>query len=212
MIISHAPYILPAFIDGSLKPMGTDRTQGMHLSDIVKRMLKAEGAKNLEGIEGEQKWMRAQIGFLWEAAIEWAWQEYNGITRPVEHGAKLLYDDIHGSPDGIHKIEHRLEEYKFTWKSMRRWEEAAEEEFWSWMVQTQGYLHMWNQTHPDEHMNEVRFLVFWAGGAYQFKPGRGPQPTETVIGWEDAVLESNWKTILRYRDFMLKEVEDAVRE
>lgn len=201
MILLHEPYILPAMLDANLDPMGTGRTEGLHLSQIIKRM-RLEAGEKLEDLPGEQPGLRAQIGFLWERAIEYAWKEYQGVTRPVDRGLQIREDGIHMSPDGLNREDGLIEEYKFTWKSRRKWDEAAEEEFWPWMVQVKGYARALGMT-------KVRFLVFWAGGAY-FKGDR-PQigPWLTEFQWSREELDANWATVLRYRDVMQKEERDA---
>ena len=201
MILSHEPYVLPAMLDGSLNPMGQGRLgmgpRDVHLSQIVHRMM-VEAGSNVGTPEGEQDGLRAQIGFLWERAIEYAWREYQQMTRPVEHGVQLMLDGLWMSPDGVNRADDMIEEYKFTWKSRRKWDEAAEVEFWHWMVQVKGYAHALG-------FRRARFLVFWAGGSY-FK-GNLPQigPWQTVMEWTQAELDDNWQTVLRYKDVILRE-------
>lgn len=200
-VLRHEPYLLPAFLDGSLRPMGTDRPAGLHLGAIVHRM-RVEAGEKVDDLPGEQPGLRAQIGFLWERAIEWAWKEYNGVVRPVRHEVHLESDGIHMSPDGLNDADECVEEYKFTWRSRRKADEAFEIEFWPWHIQTMGYARAagWTKT---------RYIVFWAGGSY-FKGDRpwiGPWVTE--VEWVAKELDDNWATILRYKAVIEKEEATA---
>src|SRR5262249_34152091 len=57
-------------LDAALQPMGTGRGSELHLGSIVREMKRAAG-ENVESIPGEQEWLRTQVGFLWEAAVEY---------------------------------------------------------------------------------------------------------------------------------------------
>jgi hypothetical protein len=59
-----------AGLDAALQPMGTGRGAELHLGQIVKAMKVAAGEK-VGDIPGEQPWLRAQAGFLWEQAVEY---------------------------------------------------------------------------------------------------------------------------------------------
>ena len=196
--------------------MGEGRTPGRHLSEITRAMQAASGL-SVGAIPGEQANLRPQIGFLWERALEGAWREYHLETRPVAAQVKVVYDDVEGTPDGLHLLDLCTEEYKFTWKTMRKWDEDPEQHFPDWMARAKGYLYMVNKGEvwdgptrlqiPNQGIFLARFLVFWCNGDYSRKEGRGPQVTEDVFRFEEQELEDHWKTIKRYDDWLTKRGE-----
>ena len=203
-ILRHEPYTLPAMLDGTLRPMGTDRVGGLHLSTVIKRMRAEIDGKVPSDIAGEQEGLRAQCGFLWERAIEHAWKEYQGVTRTwVEHGKAIeaVADGIAMSPDGVDRREPLLEEYKATWRSRRKADEAFESEFWPWHVQTMAYARALGLP------LRCRYIVMWFGGAYYKGPNPHIGPWETVVEWTQAEVDESWDTVLRYRDVVLREQE-----
>lgn len=213
--------IQPRDANFALLGRGQNRPEGLHLSEIIRERKVAAGEK-VTGVEGEQPELRMQIGFLWERALETAWKEYVQIADleglPFRRGRRLsqlrlVEDGIHMTPDGDDLDEHWLEESKFTWRSMRKWEPDPAEYFDSWLGQTKGYVRARNIQRKLLDMpplHGVRFFIFWAGGDYSFKPGRGPQPTATEVRFTDEELEEHWQTVLRYRDYMKRrEVEDG---
>lgn len=212
---------------------GRDPTH-LHLGEII-RAKKAAAGDRIDGIEGEQENLRAQIGFLWEravgmvwqgipwaAALEIVWKEYCSVAQigPPERGyvesqLRIEHDGIRMTPDGLDE-NGWLESYKFTYRTMRKWEEDAEGEFWSWLEAEAGYVYAINRLRTDPcpegcgcektapPLLGCRFFIFWANGDYSRKPGRGPQATYTEVRWTPEELESNWQGILRYRDYCLK--------
>ena len=84
-----------------------------------------------------------------------------------------------------------LEEYKCTWRSLRRWNEDPEENFLYWFMQVKAYLQMLKLT-------KVRFFIFWVNGDYTYKPGRGPQVTTQEFEFTKEELEDNWATLMAH--------------
>jgi len=212
--------------DASLRPMGTDRAPGMHVSHIVRKMKEAAGEK-VTGVEGEQAELRPQIGFLWELALEHVWKEYARVVRPVSHQLNLKLNDVSGTPDGfddgsgwaelrdedlmgdhltlagIRSDVPCIEEYKFTWRSLRKWQEDPRQHFWSWIVQGMAYLKMLSEL-LGLPVRRLRYFIFWAGGDYRYGLGHGPQPTVTDIDVTDEEVEENWQSMMRYKAWMEK--------
>lgn len=100
-------------LDAALDPMGTGRGSELHLGTIIKEMKRAAG-ENVESIPGEQEWLRAQVGFLWEAAVEYvvggmdideaielAFKRHMRALRQMARQVKLERDGVHMTPDGI---------------------------------------------------------------------------------------------------------------
>ncbi len=184
-------------VTADLKRMGEGRAPGLHLGQII-RVMQEEAGRNLGDIEGEQKNVRIYAGFLWEEAMEWAFKRAMGATRPVERQCQgFELDGIHVSPDGICLDCPRMEEYKFTWKSLRHFREQDEFEklYWHWLVQIKGYLWVLGLTECD-------LFVFFANGDYSYQPGAGPQVVRRRLSFELGELERNWQNILKVKERM----------
>jgi hypothetical protein len=182
-----------------LELLGKDRASGLHLSDIVKEM-KIQAGEKVDGIEGEQDWYRAQLGFLFERAIENEWKTYWGMDFPdMTTQLQLEQDEIHMTPDGFDFDNHRLMEFKLTWKSARKWEEDLEKYYWPWLVQTKGY--MWALSHAlDEPVLDVLFIIGFVNGDYKGKWRLGVWTD--LLSFDLIELKENWETVLRYKEFM----------
>lgn len=188
--------------DGDLNPMGTGRSSGLHLSSLVKAAVQEITGKEMKSIEGEQEGIRAQMGFLWERALEYAFREYMGAERKgIKKQLKVELDGVKGSPDGLSIKDNVLEEYKCTWRSMRRWNEDPEENFLYWFMQVKGYLHMLG-------LKRVRFFIFWVNGDYTYKPGKGPQVTTQEFEFTQEELEDNWALLIAQRGKVAEEKHD----
>lgn len=221
------PYELP-LVDATFRPHGTDRLPGLHLSEIVRAMREAAGLP-VTGIEGEDQALRPLLGFLWERvvslvwlgvpyrdALESAWKEYqtNVRTGPPDRGdyietqIRLERDGVLMTPDGFDGT--RLESYKLTWKSMKKWEEMPvgvdfsimqAEHFWSWIRSEMAYLAALSQTRGLSVLT-VRFFIFWVMGDYSRKPGRGAQATFTDLMVTQKELDDNWSLLLKWREVL----------
>ena len=115
-----------AGLDAALEPMGTGRGTELHLGAILKYRKVAAG-ESVDDIPGEQPWLRAQVGFLWEWAIEYvlagmsiddalelAFKRHMRALRPMVRQVRLERDGIHMTPDGIDSP--RLLSWKATWR------------------------------------------------------------------------------------------------
>lgn len=216
--------------DGSLQLMGTGREPGLHLSSIIKEKKRAAG-ESVSGIDGEQDNLRSTLGFLWERvldlvwlgvgyrdALEIAWKEYlemahleiPGRTEDREVQLRLEANQIKMTPDAFDRGAWRLESYKLTWRSMRAWEQELEAKFWSWLDAEAAYLLALSER-EGKPVLKVLFVVFWINGDYsreKWVPGaryRGPQATWTEVEFTQEELEYRWRTIIRYRDWMVKQ-------
>ncbi len=177
-------------LDATYTRTGHGRVSGVHVSGLVRAVLEAQG-KALESPPGEQEYVRMQAGFLWENALEWAFKEYMGIERKVKKQLAVEKDGVHGTPDGLDGDV--LEEYKCTWKSLKKWNEDPEENFDYWFMQVKAYLHMLGK-------NTVRFFVFFVNGDYKWDKGVGPRIVRTTeFTFTDAELEDNWAMLLAHR-------------
>jgi len=102
-----------AGLDAALQPMGTGRGSELHLGAIIREMKVAAGG-NVSDIPGEQPWLRAQCGFLWEQAVEYvvagasiddamelAFKRHMRALRVMSRQVRLERDGIHMTPDAI---------------------------------------------------------------------------------------------------------------
>lgn len=206
--------------DASLARMGEGRAPGIHLSEIVRAMKEAIGEKTT-GIAGEDENVRPQEGFWWEMAMEHAFKLFMPAEKPeIIWQVKLQHEQIHATPDGYDPQEHVLISAKHTARSMKKWKEDTEavnagldpEHFWPWLVHDMGCLYMLNHGfaeaftllgHP---VFSMRYFIHWSHGDWSrdFKANTGrPQPTTCLVTFHPEKLEENWKTILRYRDYLL---------
>lgn len=185
---------------GALQPMGLGRPAGVHLGEIVRAMKEYAGEK-VDSVEGEQEWFRAQVGFLWERALEYAFKEYMGVERAgVEHQIELEVDGIHMTPDGFDPQPEDLEEYKATWRTARKWNEDPEL-FWSWLVQVKGYLHGLS-VRDGVPRRRARFYILFVNGDYKRGSGALPMGIYTErLTFTDEEVKENWANVLRYKEW-----------
>lgn len=196
--------------------------------------MKRASGESVDPIEGEDPRLRMQLGFLWERActmvwqgiawrdaLEIVWKEYILIAPvgPPERGEvelqfRLMLDEVAQTPDGFDRKTWRLESYKFTYRSMRKWAEAegareiAAHPFWTWLIGEAGYLLSLSKREGRPVLT-VRFFIFWANGDYSRKPGRGPQATFTDVTFTWEELLANWANVIKYRDYVIKQREVA---
>jgi len=188
--------------DASLQPMGYGRRIGLHVSGLVKAAVTAITGETPKAIEGEQENVRSTMGFLWERALEYAFKEYMQVERKgIKKQISAELDGVIGTPDGLSVKDNVLEEYKCTWRSMRRWNEDPEGNFLYWFMQVKGYLHMLGLT-------RVRFFIFWVNGDYTYKPGRGPQVTTQEFSFTQGELEDNWALLMAHKPKAKEEVHE----
>lgn len=97
--------------------MGTGRGTELHLGTIIKAMKQAAG-ESVESIPGEQEWLRAQVGFLWEPAVEYVLsgmsiddalelafkRHMRALRSNIVRQVRLELDGIHMTPDGIEGV------------------------------------------------------------------------------------------------------------
>lgn len=121
-------------------PEGSDRSLGLHLSDIYNDIAVSSGIDNFTKGEGGPN-LRMEMGFIWERSLEAefkkrAMEPLKGglvIVRPGE----ITVEGICMSPDGVCMEPLKLQEYKLTWMSSNR----DPQDNWRWMTQVKCYLY-----------------------------------------------------------------------
>jgi len=208
-------------LDAALDPMGTGRGSELHLGTIIKKMKRAAG-ENVESIPGEQEWLRAQVGFLWEAAVEYtiagmtideaielAFKRHMRALRTMARQVKLERDGVHMTPDGV--MPPVLPSWKATWRGAGKAgygnpdPEAGlrdfEDNFWSWHTAEKAYCAAAQVAGLlPEGEATCRFEVLWVRGDY--RGAGGPKALACEVTWTPDELAANWAVILKNRERM----------
>lgn len=202
-------------LDAALDPMGTGRGTELHLGTIVREMKRAAG-DNVEGIPGEQDWLRAQCGFLWEQAVEYvlgglaidaamelAFKRHMRALRTMSRQVRLERDGVHMTPDGVDGP--RLLSWKATWRGAGKAAtlEDFEDNFWHWHVAEKAYAaaaQVAGLLPPGDAT--CRFEVLWVRGDY--RGAGGPKALACEVTWSPDELAENWAVVLKNKERMGK--------
>jgi len=190
---------------------GVDRSIGCHLMQIVNHIAQAGGLekphdpKNRDFLD-----TYATPGFIWERVIsdylsevehqellrpgEMFWCYNCKITMPganiaQDHCKANLHRGIYFTPDAVNATENALEEWKFTWKSVRRLErlDDGEKGIWRWVAQTQAYCYALGLT-------KATIRCFFVNGDWrEFKP----KPKIVRMEFTEEELNNMWNMIVR---------------
>lgn len=177
-----------------------ERSRGLHLSHVLNFIEQREFTDS----KGGQTYMMA--GFLWERVLErllndpenlWDWMftaalnEHDdpNIIRPGEQ----CVDGIYMTPDGFNIETGRLEEWKYTTKSIRN--PITGPKFQRWMWQIMAYCRSLG-------LDRATLRVFFARGDYT--TGR-PIPMNYDLDFTETEIEENWRMIILNANAMLRE-------
>lgn len=187
----------------SVGPGGEEyqRSSGLHVSDIIRdienRVTKPGKRPSIGDLLPEEKKRMGHytsMGWMWEeiireAMIRKALSEADG-DRYMRLG-ELELDGIAASPDLFDVQDFCVEEFKATWRSMRR---NLQTDFWSWLVQTKAYCKMTGT-------QWTRLSVFWVCGDYR---GSGPVFKRYQIRYEEEEIERNWQMLIGHAERSLR--------
>lgn len=183
------------------------RAKGLHVSDIIRHIENTAlkpGQRRPDSALTSEEVRRIgpyrEMGFIWERLVEMILAD-RMISRRRDHVVRqpaLVRDDIHLSPDALELLEWVLEEYKATWRSMRRAQDL-ENEFWAWMAQMMAYC-------LELETNVANLFVFFVNGDYR---NSGPQIRHFRLEWTHKELKDNWAMILGNKDATIEEMERA---
>lgn len=200
-------------LDAALQPMGTGRGSELHLGDILKEKKIAAG-ENVDDIPGEQPWLRAQTGFLWEAAVEYhiagmpidealelAFKRHMRSLRQMSRQVKLELDGVHMTPDGI--WGKALLSWKATWRGQGKAADlqSFEDNFWTWHDAEKAYC--WAAQKAGllpEGEATCRFEVLWVRGDY--RGAGGPKALGCEVTWSPDELAENWRIVMLVKERM----------
>lgn len=183
----------------SLPPLDSSgRSAGLHLSSIIKDMLRHMDPDRFGGECDDAVEKRWELGFMWEEVLGDAMSRRGHRTRGRSHRASRLLqheielDNIFMTPDCFDFIRWVLEEYKATWMSANA--AINDPKFWHWMVQIKAYSYALQTRRAD-------LYVFFVNGTYR---RFGPVAKKFELKFTKAELEQNWSMVRRHRDRMLR--------
>lgn len=180
-----------------------DRSQGVHLTAIMKLMQQQgsednwEDYKNLTGDEKRYVDLQFEVGFLWEDVVKEQLvkrYKYQSLFQNIEPFEK---DGIWVSPDGISMRDNTIivEEMKTTKK--KKVDNLDDSKFWWWHTQLKAYCHCIGT-------NYGRWHVLWLNGDYQWrKAGKLSLPANMddsvfEVEFSDSELQDNWRNIVNF--------------
>lgn len=175
-------------------PEPSDRTLGIHLSDIYGDIAASSGIDNFTKDANSGPNLKMEMGFIWERTLESefkkrAMQSVNrgpDVFRPGE----IVVEGIPMSPDGICMDPWRLMEYKCTWMSSNR----DPLDNWRWMTQIKGYLYGVTQFF-DRLTTECDLHVLYINGDYR---NSGPEYWCYELRFSSTEIVENWKMIISH--------------
>lgn len=174
------------------------RSPGVHVSGVLKHIAQKLGTLKEDDGNDEMP-MVVAMGMAFE---EWAAGLYPKMKwQPGE----LKHQGVVGSPDGkswltrlgqevCDGLEHKpvIEEFKFTYKSLRTRQGDAILHEWLWMQQIMAYCNM-DKNKPDLG----RLHVWFAAGDYTYP--LKPRYLRYLIQFSELELKNNWAMIQRYK-------------
>ena len=184
-------------IDTSYPPAdsGEERSEGLHLTDIVKSIEKDMGW-DYKGKGFQDRELTMDLGFTWEQVLSTAHADRRQMIRPGE----VEKDGITGSPDGIGpnpglqdddgdwlvepSKEIILFEHKLTWKSSKNVMTSN----WYYLTQGKSYCAMTG-------MKVVFWELVYLNGNYR---GSGPLYRKCWVRFDDDEIKRNWEMIVTH--------------
>lgn len=200
-----APVLLPPIDIRSRSQQYTERSEGLHLSDITGYIL-LNIDRDKYGSDDEGKWMNFLLGLIYERALELAWLDKEiegnyreGLIRPGE----FRRDGIIGTPDAFdasysvfsplvgRHLYGRPEEFKCTKKTLRT--PITDRKFWIYWVQLKAYAYMMD-------CNSGVLRILHINGNYSYDDN-DPNAGYVIQSWEDTwtdlELQENWMMLLK---------------
>lgn len=200
---------LPAFSEEKRAKDAANRAPGVHLSDIIKYVMvrgygRKYGDRSQVDVGGATK---MDVGFMWEDIFVEGMRKRLLKGTEAMRGTEIHLDRIAMNPDLIVPDERRIEEVKWTKRSLRKFKAAPEAHFPDWIMQMQGYLQGCRKSLGlDIHV--ARLVPLFVCGDYSFKPPDGDTTLYVCdFTFEDWELDENWSMMLTNKAAMLAEIE-----
>lgn len=179
-------------------PDNGTRSEGLHLSDIIKALMRRLQPKRFSSAPFVMT-PRMEMGILFESALEWALVRKYATVRP---GEIVSPEGVAMSPDGINPLLIAGEEYKCTSMSSRGGivDENGQplDKYIHWFMQMKGYA-KWLE------VNLFILRVFFVNGNYNrsglLKDGSvdldaGPTLRNYHITFSDEEIDDNWSMLM----------------
>lgn len=198
------------------------RSEGLHLSTILKRMaqengvLKKERAEEFGLIEvaGDEWWATLPTDVQLKIAMGLAWEEWYipQLEEVLDHPGEKCVQGIYMTPDaesldtivtfGEELLVLCLHEVKLTYKSMGTVGNLSTQ--WLWLAQTKAYCKAMGT-------NVAYLHILFVCGDYSW-PQR-PQLQVWRITYTDLELDVNWEMIVGFaRHYLNLEAEEMMRD
>lgn len=183
----------------------TKRADGIHVSDIIQRVMEDIAGKKQPDDPDKQKLF--ELGLLWEDVLSMAFGD-----RLAERPEEMFCEGVYGNPDGVidiiqspYSIEHaelesaivqnlEVEEYKWTFSK------APIEDMGRWHMQAKSYC----------YMCKVNTCTFRVARAQAYPPWIREYEVKRITYSDQEIME-NWQLMQSYKDILLKEQEEATK-
>lgn len=155
------------------------RTEGLHLTDIIKSLMDEAGMMKTvsgKGWDPDPLNLAAETGFMWEELLSMTLK-----ARLPDRIGEIVVDGITMSPDGFDVEEWMLWEYKAVWSSCKR----SPVDNYKWICQVQGYLKGVGAT-------TVKMAILYLNGDWK---GGGPQYRGYKITFTQREIDETWQMI-----------------
>ncbi len=179
------------------------RSPGVHLSSIIRYIEKTAFRQDWKDFnrmtpsEQQEALARWESGWMWEEVLTAAFTGRGREGSSVVSLGELERDGVIMTLDGFHLADDCVEEYKYTWKSMRGAEEDAEKALRTYLMQLMSYCGV---TETDKG----RLRVFFVNGDYR---GTGPCQRVWDFRFTEQELQENWACVLNHKEFVEAEKE-----
>lgn len=166
----------------------TERTPGLHLSQITGDILFGMDPDRYDPADNEGAHMNWLVGLLFERAVELAWVDREHDIEPdfIRPGEVGPVDGIIGTPDAYRLSLGRPAEFKCTKKSCRQ--PITDKKFWHYWVQLKAYAYMIGANSGELHILHV--MGNWSHDLND--PEAGYQIRSWEDSWSDLELKENW--------------------
>lgn len=211
MIVTRVPLTLedlPGFTVAKCLADAASRAPGVHLSHIIKYIMvrgygKNYGSRDVDAASA----IHMDLGFMWEDIFCDGLRTRMLKSKEGVQGTEIICDEIAMNPDMIVPAENRIEEYKWTKRSLRKFKEAPETHFADWCMQMQGYIVGCQRTLGLD-IRTARLVPLFVNGDYTWKPPDGDTTMYVCdFEWEQWELDENWTMMLTNKVAMESEIK-----
>jgi hypothetical protein len=205
-------------------PMGAPRTEGVHLSRLIRNMAVEYGLLDKEWVQdlglvevqgnGQAWWDSLDEVSKIRMSLGLAWEQYylpllpGMVHQPGEMSCEGIYMNQDGESLDVIMVERKpthmlaIHEVKVTYKSTKTVADIAKQ--WLWLMQVKGYC--WAKGTRLAYLH-VLFLCGDYGYPIQ------PQKRIWRILFEQTEIDEAWELVTNYRNHRLKqEAEDAMKD